>query len=173
MDAHCFDTLTRSLTATRSRRGTLTALLGGTLGLLGLADTAATKGKGNGKGKKKKKTGGSSPPPASTDPTILKEVGESCLGRRVGKSCQSGNCGCTPTTCTCRVDENNCTNYGGPCTNDSVCCNGPCGWFNGLGTCRNPQCGQPGAQCNSLDRVECCQGDCVTGTGKGYLGECI
>jgi hypothetical protein len=35
MDAERFDTLTRSLTAPRSRRGALAMLLGGTLGLLG------------------------------------------------------------------------------------------------------------------------------------------
>jgi hypothetical protein len=53
MDPCRFDTLTRSLDAPRSRRGALTALLAGTLGLLGLADTLARKGK-MGKGKKKK-----------------------------------------------------------------------------------------------------------------------
>jgi hypothetical protein len=51
MDSDRFDTITRALTDTRSRRGALGAFLGGTLGLLGLADTAARK---KGKGKKKK-----------------------------------------------------------------------------------------------------------------------
>ena len=41
MDATHFDTLTRSLTEGRSRRTALAALLGGTLGLLELADAAA------------------------------------------------------------------------------------------------------------------------------------
>jgi len=45
LDAHRFDTLARSLSFTGSRRTALAALLGGTLGLLSLADTAAKKGK--------------------------------------------------------------------------------------------------------------------------------
>lgn len=45
MDATRFDRLARSLTAARSRRGAAGTLLGGALGLLGLADTAARKGR--------------------------------------------------------------------------------------------------------------------------------
>jgi hypothetical protein len=45
-----FDTITRAFTDVRSRRGALVELLGGTVGLLGLADTAAKKSKGKGKG---------------------------------------------------------------------------------------------------------------------------
>jgi hypothetical protein len=41
MKPNRLDTLARAVHATRSRRGALTALLGGTLGLLGLAETAA------------------------------------------------------------------------------------------------------------------------------------
>ncbi len=52
MDATRFDRLARSLTAARSRRGAAGTLLGGALGLLGLADTAARKGRKK-KGKKK------------------------------------------------------------------------------------------------------------------------
>jgi hypothetical protein len=51
MDPIRFDTLTRSLTAARSRRAALAALLGGSLALLGLADSTAKK---KGKGKKNK-----------------------------------------------------------------------------------------------------------------------
>jgi hypothetical protein len=53
MDAERIDILARSLIAAGSRRAALAAVLGGSLGLLGLADTAAKK-KGKGKNKKKK-----------------------------------------------------------------------------------------------------------------------
>ena len=43
MDESGFDALTRAFTNARSRRGALSALLGGTVGLLGLADTTARK----------------------------------------------------------------------------------------------------------------------------------
>ena len=45
MHAIRFDSLTRSLTTAGSRRGALGALLVGTLGLLGLVDAAARKGR--------------------------------------------------------------------------------------------------------------------------------
>jgi hypothetical protein len=56
MDDTRFDTLTRALTTTRSRRGALAALLGGTLGLFGLSGMdAQQKGKGDKRRKKKGK----------------------------------------------------------------------------------------------------------------------
>ena len=45
MDADRFDALSRSLTDVRSRRAALAALLGGTLGMVGLAETEAKKKK--------------------------------------------------------------------------------------------------------------------------------
>jgi hypothetical protein len=51
MHAGRFDVLARALPPTGSRRAVLVTLLGGPLGLLGLADSAAKK---KGKGKKKK-----------------------------------------------------------------------------------------------------------------------
>lgn len=53
MDADRFDALTHALTTARSRRGALATLLGGTLGLLGLIETAGNKGKGKKKRKRK------------------------------------------------------------------------------------------------------------------------
>jgi hypothetical protein len=47
MDELSFDALTRAFTTARSRRGALSALLGGALGLLGLADTSARKHQGD------------------------------------------------------------------------------------------------------------------------------
>src|SRR5687768_18569426 len=47
MDAERFDALARSLIALRTRRGTLGLVLGGTLGLLGLAESEADKRRNN------------------------------------------------------------------------------------------------------------------------------
>jgi len=60
-----FDILTRSLTIACSRRGVLATVLVGALGLSGIAETAAKKGKGK---KKKKHRGNSSPPPPPQSP---------------------------------------------------------------------------------------------------------
>jgi hypothetical protein len=55
MDVESIDTLSRMLADPRSLRAALIAMLGGTLSLLGLADTPVKKGKGkHGKGKKGK-----------------------------------------------------------------------------------------------------------------------
>jgi hypothetical protein len=110
MDPHRFDTLTRSLTETRSRRGTLAALLGSTLGLLGLADAAAKnkKKKGKGKDKGKKNTNGGNPTGQPPPPP------PSCAA-----SCSS-NC----ATCAYRADGPTlcCDGYGSlSCENARVC----------------------------------------------------
>ncbi len=71
MDADRFDRLTRALTSVDSRRVALAALVGGTLGLRGLASTTAKNGKGHGKKKmkKKKRRNLSLPPPPPPPPT--------------------------------------------------------------------------------------------------------
>jgi hypothetical protein len=108
MDASHFDRLARSLSASGSRRGTLAALLGGTLGLLGVAETTARKGKRNGKGKKKKKNDGGQtgtqpppqpppPPPGSpADPAPVcsdetKRCGGDCPRCGIAGGCGTGN----------------------------------------------------------------------------------
>ena len=75
MDEIRFDVLTRSLKKARSRRSALATLLGGPLGLLGLAGTVAKKskhanaeGKGKSKGKKKKKRENLPPFPLADPP---------------------------------------------------------------------------------------------------------
>ena len=90
MDTDRFDSLTRSLSTSRSRRGALTALLGGTLGLLGLSETDARKRKGE-----KKKKGGSPPGPTCSDG--IQNGGESdvdcggpCARCANGKRCFNG-----------------------------------------------------------------------------------
>ena len=80
MNPSRFDTLARSLTEVRTRRGALTALLGGALGLLGLTATAAKK-KGSGKGKGKKNKNGGNPtgqPPPPPGPPPAPTCAETC-----------------------------------------------------------------------------------------------
>jgi hypothetical protein len=69
MDDTRFDAFNRSLTNLRSRRGTLGALLGGTLGLLGLSETTA---------KKKKKK------PAQACAAACKTTCSTCYARAAG-----------------------------------------------------------------------------------------
>src|SRR3954469_14795809 len=108
MDSARFDMLTRSLSAHTTRRGGLAALLGGTLGLHGLTETPAKKGKHH---RKKRKHRSSPPPspPASTcsdgvqngDETGV-DCGGSCPRCGNGRSCLSRN-DCASALCSGRV----------------------------------------------------------------------
>jgi hypothetical protein len=130
VDPSDFDELTRSLTEPRSRRGALTALLGGTLGLLGLAGAAAKKnGKGKGKKKKKKKGGGNQnqSPAAATCSDGVKngnesdvDCGGSCPRCANGQGCSTRNdCAgalCPSGTClVCAVKADCGSDAGGDC----------------------------------------------------------
>ena len=84
MDSDRFDDLTRTVTATRSRRGALAALLGGSLPVLGLAEGEARKRRRRGKGKKKNGGNNSPPPPLPCNGVCV-----------VPAICQAGSC-CTP-----------------------------------------------------------------------------
>jgi hypothetical protein len=154
MDAERFDTLARALTEARSRRGALTSLLGGTLGLLGLAGTAAKKKKGKGKkGKGKKK-------PTCRDRTKNgSETDVDCGGRTcprcaVGKKCKSRN-DCESALCS-----------GGRC---QACTESPetCGDVNGAPcfcsgeakVCSNGVTSGPVSECESCPRDSICQPD--------------
>src|SRR5215216_3508874 len=118
LDADRFDALSRSLTDTRSRRGALAALLGSTLGLVGLDRTEAKKQCApckkakNGKCKKNKPDGTACPggrcqrgvcQPAGNPPA------DPCPGQ---KRC---NGGCIPTDQCCTRDD---------CPAGSLCCDG-------------------------------------------------
>lgn len=100
MDATRFDRLARSLTAARSRRGAAGTLLGGALGLLGLADTAARKGR-----KKKGKQNTVSCSPAGANELCCSGVcgagAAGCIGRNAGTACDfSAQCAtgfCSPS----------------------------------------------------------------------------
>jgi hypothetical protein len=80
MDIDRFDALTRSLSDTRSRRGALGTLVGGTFGLLGIASAVAKKGKGKKKPKPKL--------PLNTFGCV--NVGQKCAGKST--NCCSGIC---------------------------------------------------------------------------------
>jgi hypothetical protein len=97
MDGFAFDRLTRALTANRTRRGALAALLGGSLGLLGLTDTPAKRGKGHRK-KKQKQRQQQALPPAPTCSDGIKngsesdvDCGGSCPRCANGRTCLSRN----------------------------------------------------------------------------------
>ena len=161
MESDRFDALLRRLTQARSRRGAVTALVGGVLGLAGLAETTAKKRK-----KKKKKKGASgsppSPPPpplsppvctptcAATDPCGDDGCGGSCGTCSGAASCLSGRCVCPGTevycggachpACHASITRNPitcacCIPADGGCHGSDTCCSGlacPCG---GAGGC--------------------------------------
>src|SRR5215212_2342161 len=117
MDDARFDTLTRKLTATRSRRSALATLLGGMPGLLGLADAAARKRK-----KKKKKRRPAPSAPVAAGPCI-----PACAGKVCGDDGCGGICGiacsspriCEGGLCVCPSDQHECQ---GSCIPRSRCC---------------------------------------------------
>src|SRR5262245_34454915 len=103
MDPSSFDTLTRGLTHTPSRRAALRALIaaiGGGVVTLHALSGAAKKGKG-----KHKKNHRASPPPATCETTV-------CQYEQV---CQNGAC----VSCA-----------GNPCQTDGDCCTGQCTLLN-------------------------------------------
>ena len=137
MDHDRFDSLTRALSQTRSRRA-LTRLLGGLtlggpLGLLGLIQAeAGKKGKkdqGKGNGKKK------------GCPKGKKKCGKKCISK--------GSC-CTFKDCTGCSNEQACVNGKCQCDPELIMHNGKCGFF--------IDCKGFGETCTSS--VECC-GNCV------------
>jgi hypothetical protein len=128
MDGSQFDTLLRSLTTARSRRGAVVGLLGGALGLLGLTDSEAKRKK-----KHHKKKGQGSPPPsppASPPPpcpagcAACQECQNGACVTKANDSTCNGDGRCLNGTCnprpTCLANEATCTEGGTPC------CSGNC-----------------------------------------------
>jgi hypothetical protein len=114
MDADRFDSLTRALTEARTRRGTLAALLGGTLGLRGLADVDAKNCKKIGNKKKRKaclKKAKNKKKPNCFD---LIPCGDACCAR--SESCCGNHC-CLPFQTCCGT---------GCCSGEESCRNGVC-----------------------------------------------
>ncbi len=174
MDAERFDSLTRSVTVSGSRRRALAAAFGGTLGLLGLPhpDDAATAKSGKckptcgecercRKGDCKRKNGKKRCRPGKCTPTAERTACGS------GGVCQGGSCVCAsgtepcdgacvatcgtgetrnPVTCgCCKTNLQSCTPNG----NNPACCSAVCAGSVGCaGLAGNSPC-QFDAQCKS------------------------
>ncbi len=157
MDANRFDTLLRALTAARSRRGALAAVVGSTLGLLRLAETTAK----HRKHKKHKKR--SSPLPLPLPPPPPPPLPTCSDGIRNGSEsdidCGGGTCPRCAATKTC-ASRNDCI---------SALCTGT--------TCRacivNDDCGTDAnptpCKCNETNRGEMV---CTTYSGGTVVDDC-
>jgi len=164
MDPNRFDTLARSLTDARSRRAALASLLGGTLGLLGLAETSAKNRTGNdvhGEGKKKKKKKKKKKAPVPTTQTPVESSSPvsppppavctpSCPNNQ---TCQTGTCVCPGGGRPCTLDGS-C----GECCLHADCCNGAFPCPAGSQICRPPVNGN--RVCGCPDGTELCSGTC-------------
>lgn len=182
MDGPRFDGLTRTLADPRSRRGAVVALLGGTLSLLGRAETAAKKKKG----KKKKKNNGTIPvpppvppgsPPASPPLPPVSCVPD-CSG---GRNC--GSDGCTATCGSCTPPQS-CGGGGTPgvCGSSSACTATSCPGGRACqanGTCACPPdkpvsgvCGNAPDQCRECCTSGNCQGNQFCNHDLGSICVC-
>lgn len=165
MDAERFDRLARTLTDTRTRRAALTAILGGTLGLLGVSEAGAKRGKG--KGKKKKRGNGPTCSDGTRNGTETDvDCGGNCARCANGKRCAIGT----------QENRNNCASaacspfgYCFACTEHSQCPgeqNEACG-------CRNGAC----VGVTYVERGSCAAcpentGSCESGGGLGAPVNC-
>jgi hypothetical protein len=153
VDGNRFDDVARSLHIEAPRRGVLSLVLGGALGLTGLAETAA-KGKGKGKGKKKKKK-----------KDVCGKTSKACGGK-----CGTGEACCVHLDCdSCRGLWCNGTNGG---TKAGVCgCDGTDELHNGVCGTR-PTC-IPAGQKRGFFDVACCSGSEVTDIHDPANGTCL
>jgi hypothetical protein len=162
-DPFRFDALSRTLGTPVSRRGSLAALLGGTLGLRGLSETSAKHKKNH----KKKQ-----PAPSPPSPT-------ECQGSPDGAVCGPDGCKtCLAGSCVVSTirDGIACRNGGCMICRSGVCSanptdNGICG-ADGTGRCYlgecapRPMCAAPGETCTSdagevvHPPSDCCSGRC-------------
>lgn len=163
MDTDRFDRLTRSLTTSRSRRGALTALLGGTLGLLGRAETDARKRKGKGKGKKKNK-GGNRPTcgdGARNGSETDVDCGGTCPRCQNGKICDNRN-DCESASCSV-------FGYCFACGEDSHCPNDS----SGACVCRQPASGGGAKTCTKATACDpSCPDRSVCVENGGFFYDC-
>jgi hypothetical protein len=105
-----FDALTRAVTSAHSRRGALSTLLGGTLGLLGLAETTARKHRSHHTTKK------------SCPPCTKRKHGKcKAIKRLNGTDCPSGMC--RDGSCVLSVEQTP-TCPAGACSRNSPCGSG-------------------------------------------------
>lgn len=153
MDGTRFDIATRALSDDTPRRSILGLLLGGTLGLAGLAESAAKgkgKKKGKGKGKKKKSS-------------VCSEAEKMCKG-----NCTFGQTCCSSFDCdTCR--NLYCSSTPGK---PGICgCDGTDELYNGrCGT--KPVC-IPAGQYREFGDTRCCSGSEITDINSPENGKCL
>ena len=184
MDGTRFDSLTRSLTDARSRRGVLSSLLVGTLGLVGWFDSqeAAAKNCKQIKDKKKRKkclkkgqgapsqaldaspSGDPAPPPPPPPPGP-------CIPACAGKVCGADGCG---------------GSCGIACTGGKICPNGVCVCPSGTEECgggcvplcaatemRTAACGCCRLTGQSCGADGCCSGICKEQLGPDVCIDCL
>jgi hypothetical protein len=134
MDALRFDALTRSLTESRSRRGALSALLGGALGLLGLGEATVKARKKKDKKKKRK--------PLCSDLGGVWCGGKECCYALEGEQCCPGGLFQGPT---CVASPDCCTVHGAV----------KAGKFNECGLCQGGELFEDPNPCLSRDPTGC------------------
>ena len=163
MDAVQFDTLTRRLATSRTRRGAL-RLLAGTLGWSFVAplrpEEAAAKCVGLNQSCKKPKKGRS-----------LGKRRRCCSGTRCDQGlCRADQCVFGLTLCAGRCievlsDPNNCGACANRCPDGRSCCNGTCSTLQ-----ESPNCGACGTVCPA--GTSCCGGTCVNLQDPANCGSC-
>ncbi len=125
MDAARFDRLARSLTDRRSRRGALAAVVGGALGVAGLAETDAKKScppcKKRKKGKCKKKLPDGTP------------CGNGVCRAGTCAACAAGQRVCGSACVDLTTNSAHCGSCGKACGATQLCDRGTC--VTGIGTC--------------------------------------
>jgi hypothetical protein len=175
MDDSRFDALTRAFTTARSRRAALGTLLGGTLGLLGLADTSARKScppckkRKHGKCKANKRLNGTACPGGTCQDGRCRQVSsEEQPPPEPSPTCPAGECSrkipCGPG-CAC-LDIGGGTRRClavGACSGVGPCERGTCG--SGC-TCVNPG----GAKTGCVSVEGCPPGNC---SGDSCGPDCI
>jgi hypothetical protein len=158
-----FDDMTKVLGSLQTRRLTLGAVLGGTLGALGLAEAEAAKKKK--KRKKKCKNLGECQRCQRGKKKSLPN-GTSCQGGQ--GICQDGRCGVQAAPVTpLPPDPVACNEINQACAANGECCNASCGkaFFDPALRCCNP----PGTKCSTGTAAQCCSGVCET---TNQLNEC-
>jgi hypothetical protein len=166
MDAQRFDTLTKTLSASGSRRGALAALLAGTLGLLGLPETTA--------GRMKQRHRQRHEQGRNTDQDKAAAEGPCGNGSGKANACtrhrqcctgycdkKRGRCRCRGLGKSCRESRNCCTTHGQPMTCQGGRCQTVCTPTSGCPACQTCQAGS----CVPVADGDCCAGGlCVGGT---------
>jgi hypothetical protein len=165
-----FDDMAKALRARTTRRLTLGALVGGSLGRLVLADSEGVQGKKRRKGKKRKKTGAVKPwchcPDGNPTDCVTLELTKKARQRHQQKHphdvpgpCETSTCPAGQTNCNgachdLQTDETNCGACGTSCGAVQGCCSGVCKNLN----TDEANCGTCGHAC-AVGQT-CCAGIC-------------